>query len=840
MLELRKYILLLASLVAMVTYAAGFRPPGDVWQNTAAGHCAGEPIIRGTRYSHYLVFFYCNATAFAASIVVIALSLIVFYLEDMVKHSNSRIMCHYKKNPWIAVRALQIVMVSCLLSLVGAYYAATSWTMFITIIHTGLLGGVFFLYFLIRKVVASCFTEASRVEHNVVAAEEPLIAGEGLRLRKILKLLGAFAVSITYVAGLTAPGGFWDNTNSGVVHSPGDPILKDHARLAVFFGFNTMGFVASLLIILATLERKLRKTHAYAFAVATLVGVVGAYTAGSWRKTSGIMYILIVFCSVLIYMPLLAVWQAMRASSGAECNHNDSTLEIREEGHIQEIAEAEHQQTAGNKDKALDKARSQLVVLFGTLAATVTYQAGMHPPGGFWEDNRDRHKAGDPILLTTSTKRYNAFFYFNSVAFVASLLATMLVVQSQRKHVLTRLRLVIMLDLFALVGAYSAGSSRDLETSIYTIAMAGAVLGMVIRKVVAVISLGHRDHSKDGDSGHRTRTQLYLFAIVAATITYQSGLSPPGGFLLQVDQSGHRAGNPLLMYSLPRRYRVFFYGNSAGFLLSIIVIIDLFITRIIYRPGTRIQAVCTAACLFGLIGAYAAGSTQQRKTSIYVFVLTAFAILPLLLFILILLRSGSKKAAAETISNSITTTTQSAAMETNSAQGEEEKATIKKRSMDNAKRKYLMLIGILMAGATYKAGLEPPGGAWKSSSQGYTAGDQVMHDMARNRYLIFFYSNSTSFLASILVILLQLVPEKIFGYRDKQSRSSRWAMLALVLGLLGILVAYAAGSSRGRASTTFVIVLPTTGVLVYMAMNAAAIVSNIRRNAVTWFTYMHV
>ncbi|VAI73120.1 unnamed protein product [Triticum turgidum subsp. durum] len=78
--------------------------------------------------------------------------------------------------------------------------------------------------------------------------------------------------------------------------------------------------------------------------------------------------------------------------------------------------------------------------------------------------------AGDPILLTVNAKRYKTFFYCNSVAFVASLVAIILV-QSKvmlQTHVL---QAAMILDLFGLIGAYAAGSSRDLTTSIYAMAL---------------------------------------------------------------------------------------------------------------------------------------------------------------------------------------------------------------------------------------------------------------------------------------------------------------------------------------------------------------------------------
>uniref|UniRef100_A0A453PXQ2 PGG domain-containing protein n=1 Tax=Aegilops tauschii subsp. strangulata TaxID=200361 RepID=A0A453PXQ2_AEGTS len=54
--------------------------------------------------------------------------------------------------------------------------------------------------------------------------------------------------------------------------------------------------------------------------------------------------------------------------------------------------------------EALDKARS-LVLLLATLATTITYTAGLDPPGGVWQDNSEGHMAGDPILLTTNARR---------------------------------------------------------------------------------------------------------------------------------------------------------------------------------------------------------------------------------------------------------------------------------------------------------------------------------------------------------------------------------------------------------------------------------------------------
>jgi zinc transporter ZupT len=454
------------------------------------------------------------------------------------------------------------------------------------------------------------------------------------------------------------------------------------------------------------------------------------------------------------------------------------------------------------------------MLLLATLAATITYQAGMDPPGGVWPSNAQGteppHKAGDPILLSTHPARYKVFFYCNSTAFVASLVV-ILMVQNTRLMRGHALEVAMILDLFGLIGAYAAGSCRDVSTSIYVMALAGAVLIYVVIHVV-FFTLDHQSLTDDEKLRiHKRRKRLLLLAILVATMTYQAGLTPPGGFWTKdgktPDGHDYSAGSAILgdvSGEYRRRYLAYFYCNSTSFMASMALIIML-VNPNLYRPGIRSYAlyVCMVVALFGLMGAYAAGSARQLRTSIYVFVLVgavvAFILIQLLMFFKLHQICGPAKAKRSFPPLQLQSPKPKPSPE---------------ESSNSSRRKYLMLLAILAASVTYQAGLKPPGGMFED---GVAAGNPVLRVSDLARYRVFFYCNSASFAASVVVIVLLL---QEFLQDDGQVYSLLiYAMnTAIVLDLLGLLGAYAAGSSREWDTSGYVIAL-TAAVLAFVAVH---------------------
>ncbi|GJN33992.1 hypothetical protein PR202_gb22623 [Eleusine coracana subsp. coracana] len=175
-----------------------------------------------------------------------------------------------------------------------------------------------------------------------------------------------------------------------------------------------------------------------------------------------------------------------------------------------------------------------------------------------YPDNAGALLAGDPVLPVTYARRYKFFFYCNATAFVASVVIVNLLLAhslSRRRWWLRALQAAMVLDQFGLMGAYAAGSCRELAMSAYVAALVGLVSTYVCAHVL-------------------------LFMLLA--VKNEAGLSTPGGFL-----SGSVDGDQTLR---PSRFVAFFHFNTTAFVASLVVIM-LLMSRTVTRHGVRSSAL---------------------------------------------------------------------------------------------------------------------------------------------------------------------------------------------------------------------------------------------------------
>ncbi|WVZ50207.1 hypothetical protein U9M48_001482 [Paspalum notatum var. saurae] len=795
--QLKKYLLLLATLVATVTYAAGLNPPGGSWleDDASAGRLAGDSILRDTNYMRYLVFYCFNAISFAASLVV-SLLLLLLHRGDQQRR---------------LLKLTRAVMVVDLLALMGAYAAGGSHDRFTTVCASVLVAAASAYVILVVPNLSTA--AAGNNKETPPSSAQPSQSDsaedgdkEEMEKHEILLLLAIFVATVAYVAGLNPPGGFWRSTQQqqGRHHVAGNPVLQGlhPVRYKFFFFSNTAAFITSLLAITITVHYEklsditkrgppitLIKVALYGLVVTAILGLGGAYAAGSCRDSKHTTYVLCLVVPVLVCIFLQRVLVKSRAFQ-LPCFGTSPSI------------------VSGSftcRRSSIRRDSREFIQLLAILAATIAYQAGLDPPGGVWAEGEapgGGHRVGDPILLTTHPVRYMVFFYFNSGALVASLVI-MVILQNEflvRRHALEA---AMILDLFSLMGAYAAGSCRDTSTSIYTVALAGGVLIYVVIHIVFFTldpsSKTKQDEEEadkkkredeDNNKLEKKREVLLLVAILAATLTYQAGLTPPGGFW-EKDVDGHSAGSPVLQDKYPRRYKAFYYCNAASFMASVALIV-LLLNPNLYRPGIKCYAlfVCMVAGMFGLIGAYAAGSSLHLRTSIIVLVLVT-AVFAVVVYVAYIRRQPT--TTTTTTPKEGETTTNHPPAKTNSKE-------------PDMMAKYLMLRDV-------PDGAEAPGGLWRDDGDGHDAGNPVLYDTEKHRYNAFFYSNSTSFMASVTVIALLL------SRMIRDSAKPLWPMhTAMLLDMLALLGAYAAGSARdwGTSKNVVLLLFPVLGFVVLL------------------------
>ena len=166
----------------------------------------------------------------------------------------------------------------------------------------------------------------------------------------------------------------------------------------------------------------------------------------------------------------------------------------------------EEQREIRLQEEWLREMRGSLMVV-AVLAASVTYTAGLNPPGGFWQEDMaaravpgepffkgQGHFAGDPVLRDKNYYRFATFLAGNSVAFAQSLIIIVMLMWRSSFHGRLRLyvlRVFVVVDVSALVVAYAVGCTRDMYDAFFSLVVV-VVTAVVCAAATVIMHCRHR------------------------------------------------------------------------------------------------------------------------------------------------------------------------------------------------------------------------------------------------------------------------------------------------------------------------------------------------------------
>ncbi|CAD6336882.1 unnamed protein product [Miscanthus lutarioriparius] len=852
--KLRKYLVLLGSLAVGVTYNSGLTPPGGFWNKNLDSHEAGDPALRAEFYQRYEVFFYCNATAFAASLV-----LIILLLSKSVT----------RQELWL--RSMQFTMLVDLFSLIGAYAAgscrALKSSIYTLILVITLFGYISIHILVSTRIVTETLKKKMKTRVDKILSKlgildvQPSSRQEKKDLeeaRKFILMLVTFAATVTYQAGLTPPGGFW--AENDYKHRPATPVLRSHylRRYNMFISCNSTSFVASLVTIILLLSPELsrhgiRSKAVVVCVVADLFCLIGAYAAGCCRDVATSFYVMFIIIIVLICIGFLtgifayepvAEWLQKIKSSTVRCMSvllSSKFNSIRSSNADQEGSNASYQQPSVHDPgaPAAEPENQSADQDVSNTESSVKYLPEDKQKAENSEESNSWHtSANGPELANTKDLVPNLEHEFTDCQLVANMKslpsteppslscqgtsdsnslsadrrqATGMKEKSSTDDVRTTDR--------PLAGEYNGATNDLMEDCIVESAEEQTSIGCSNGEIENGGVNNNAEHGTriDNNQGganqnshgnstedhlEKARTYLLLLAILAVSLTYQSGLNPPGGFWSKREKN-HSAGDRILEDTDHPRFIAFFYLNAVAFVTSIVIIVML-LDKSMSRKVTkrRVLQLAMIVDLLSLTGAFVTGScrelTKSISISVLLFVVLAYVALHVLVAIHVI-PPKFKKLVSDKINqfscgNVWPVRPQLCHKQTRN--------TTETKELER-RRNLLLTLAIVAATVTYQAGINPPGSVW-SDDKGASGkpGHPILQDNHQRRYDVFYYSNSISFVSSVAITILLVNKESCeHGIKSYALR------VCLVVGLLGLLIAYTAGSCRYRKQSIFVIVI---------------------------------
>ncbi|KAM0826517.1 hypothetical protein ACQ4PT_068835 [Festuca glaucescens] len=279
--------------------------------------------------------------------------------------------------------------------------------------------------------------------------------------RQVVQLLGALTASVTFQVGLIPPGKLFSDYGDGRLL---------HTRYLVLFYCNAIAFVASLAVILLLIvpwnpvssnQRIKLFVLRVALTLSLLCGI-GAYVAVSCLSFITSICVVALAAAVILYIaiqiPLLLCKSVELSSVKVSPQKSRKLIPSKKKKYHQKAEQKNRRQQniisgqgSGDAYQILKKSRMHMLLL-STLAASVTYQAGLNDIS----QGEAHYASGDHRIL--HDKRFLVFYCCNASAFVMSLAIVVILLLSsvfstQKIKYYCALQVAVTVNLFCLTGA---------------------------------------------------------------------------------------------------------------------------------------------------------------------------------------------------------------------------------------------------------------------------------------------------------------------------------------------------------------------------------------------------